>query len=735
MKKVIASVCAMIICYSALVLPSAYADPSSAEIAVTEAVEERIAVIPEPPVPLPGGSTTDDNNADMESALVKVKQRMEIPSKLTEFDFNSSSSNGVQSYSFNWNDKDGNESLSVSVTGEMITSYSHYKNSENSKPSFGKYTIDQLKAAADKEIVKLNPSFAKKYKLELQSAYLSDESVTFKATRVENGIEVTGNSLSVSMNKNTGELTRMSTRWWSNASFKAPTDKITLTAAQKAFISLYSLEPKYVLSYDYETEEYTATLIYTPTGTDSIDAFTGKLSTMYEDMKKSSLTSSYERGEKNAADVAVAEETAVANPTSGGGEVSFTKAELDALKKNESLLSKEEVTAKLKKDKYLKLTNEYMLEYSNLNISKNTPSGYSWSMSFIVNTEDISKYMNVTVDAETGKIMSFNKSQYSKKDKEKKKTFKISEADKLAAEAYKYYMGELTDNYRPIEDEEPVVPLNGEKTVKATEIEYSKSYSHRRYVNDIPCDADYARITIDNNGEVSGFSYQYTDIKFPSAERLTVDEAFAQLFTQQPLELRYEGYSDKVGKTKTYLSYACDGFYLNAKTGKLCSYNGTPIEDNTDNPSEIKYSDLSGNYAEKYIYKLAQYGIVLETKDGKFNPSAAITEKEFRSLMQSVINGGNYKYIYGSNNGKKDSDYASSVSRAEAAKIYVSQLGGEEFAEMKSIFKAEFADVPDGSEYVGYVAIAANKKVMSGDANGKFNPEVKITRARAMDIA
>lgn len=732
MKKTIAAVCAVLIGYSAIALPNIYAEPAAtterAVVAEAPAVTATDIIIPIEE----GNSTTDDNNANMESALVKVKQRMEIPTKLTEFSFNSGSNNGVQSYTFDWSNIEGSETLTVTVTGEMITYYGYHLSSETEPvPSFGKYSIDQLKTAAEKKITKLNPSFAKKLRLELQNAYLSDEGVSFRAIRVENGIDVPANYVNVSMNKNTGELIRMNVVWWSNASFKSPADKITLTAAQKAFVSLYSLEPEYVISYDYDTEKYTAALIYVPADRSSIDAFTGKTSSIYEDRSKSELTSSYDSGVVEEA--AAADTVSMANPTSGANRaVSFTKAELDALKKNESLLTKEEALAKVKADEFIKCTSDYMLERSSLNITKETPSGYSWSLSLTVNTKDVQKYINVTLDAESGRITSFNKSSYDKNDSgNNKKTYKIADADKLCAAAYKHFMGNLSDNYRPTDDEDYAVPLiDGEKV---TVISNSKTYRYYRYENNIPCKNDTVTITINNKGEVSGFRYQYTDVPFPSAERISVDKAFAELFTQQPLELCYEGFSDKVGKTKTYLSYTCDVFRLDAKTGKLCSYDGVPIPDD-ENPADVRYSDISGNYAEKYIYKLAQYGVTLESKDGKFNPSAAITEEEFRSLTNSVTANG---YVYArydlAQNAEKE--YAQSVSRSEAAKIFVTAIGGREFAELGGIYKSEFSDVPEDSEYVGYIAIASAKNIMSGDANGKFNPNVKITRARAMEIA
>ena len=100
------------------------------------------------------------------------------------------------------------------------------------------------------------------------------------------------------------------------------------------------------------------------------------------------------------------------------------------------------------------------------------------------------------------------------------------------------------------------------------------------------------------------------------------------------------------------------------------------------------FSDISGNWASKYIISLSDAGVISGMGDGTFAPGANVTRAQFVKLLSGAV-------------------------------------GVTEFSGVSS---AGFTDVPADMWYAPYVNWAANSGIVSGMGDGTFSPNATITR-------
>jgi hypothetical protein len=276
-------------------------------------------------------------------------------------------------------------------------------------------------------------------------------------------------------------------------------------------------------------------------------------------------------------------------------------------------------------------------------------------------------------------------------------------------------MGEKNDEYGYDENDDPILYRN-EKT--GEEYPTSKYYGKTRYHNGIKVRDENAYISINNDGKIARFGYTYTDVEFPSSQTLSQPQAYAKLWEQRDFNIYYNGFVGANGKASTYLIYDLNSFFLNAKTGELCDYSGYKLTDYSQ--SEITYSDIKGTKYDTAVTSLLAYNVYIAPSNGRFAASAVITQGEFNALLRNVFGGANIP----------ESAQGKTLTKADAAKIYVEATGGSKYAEMKGIFKSPYADVPENHAYVGYIAIAKAEGVFTG--SGDFHPGSSLTRGDAI---
>lgn len=706
-----------------------------------------------------GASTSDESEVEMKAALTKVKQRVTIPKELTEFTYSTGKSFNTKVYNFKWHTKSSaktSREITVSIVGDIITSYRDSKayTQYGQNPTFAKLSEKQLLSKAEGYIKQLDPKIASGVKTEISRLELTQNNAVVSFSRYVNGVKVSGNGGTVTLNKDTGELYAFSASWWDNADFPSPKSALTEEEIKAEYKKLCNLTPYYAVSTDWSTGKKTATIVYEPDFTSEINAFLGTPSTIWQDMRNAGGTNyyGYETNYATADDVDEACEDEGDNDSGEG--VTFSEAEKKKIQLDKSLLTPEKAFEALKKDKYAALTDDYVIssydifseksdeptpllsedEASAVN-QKEPEEKFYLNISFKVkdelkNTYKGYKYVYVHLNAKTGELISMSKSSTTAK----LPKLDVGEANAVAEAAAKQYGGDMYAKCKPAKANSAEV-----QTWKGG-YETSRRFTFDRYVNGIVVRNDRVNVTVDSAGTVTGYSYSWTeDVKFPSAKNiLTADKAFDKLYTQRNFDYYYTGWITKEGKVKVYLLYKMDGFYLNAKNGKLCSWNGGEPWEYNDGRT-VEYTDIKGIPQEKAILTLQKYGITVTT-DSKFKPEQAITKEEFRRLMNN-LGGGVYYDVEDIEeepeieqtedaNAVKKPD---TVTRTDAAVMFAGKYDSNGILKLKGIYKTPFSDVKSSDENIGYIAVAYAKGfIPKGD--GKFRGSDTLTRAEAAQM-
>lgn len=689
---------------------------------------------------------------NMKSALTAVKKCVSVPEGLTEFKYSTSTKYGVECYDFVWSDKDNNESLEVSYVKGLINGYSYNVTPTSSKDGiqrFAKLSDEELISSAKKHLKKLDPDIADKVKYSVNSISLMGNSAVISFDRLENGIAVEGNGGNITIDKDTGELYSMKLEWfWEATSFQPPSPKLTSAEAKEKYKELTTLTPIYRIVNDYDENGKStqrAVFLYTSDFSYEIDAFTGEKSTIWDDMNKDKGGSVYSyRYYGNPNEVSALTEGAVEE--SYDEEVDFTEAELREIQADQDLLKKEKITSLLKKNKYIKLPDYAWLENANL-YKDEASEEYFYSMIYRggnegeVQAEDVDitsantsssvinnpyYYLYLTVNAKTGKVISYNKDISGTYDSSK--AYPVSSNAKIAEAAAKSFYGDIFGEYKASENNsaaDDYMIVNGKKYYNNN----LRSYVYNRYVNGVIVEGDSICIEVDKQGEVLSVSSRYTDVKFPSAPTLDKDKAFTKLFKQIKLDHYYDGYYKMDGTVRTYLLYDISGYTLDGEYN-VVDHNGNVLPAEKDD--DTAYTDIKGIPQEKAVTTLARYDITLETENGKFDPNGKLTDKAFAAVVYMATR--SYVPYYVKNGNYNEDEKAVKLTKKEAAKVFVDVYGGSDYAKLKGIYRSPFNDVKSSDEYVGYIAIAKALGFASGDSKGNYSPDKALTRAEAMQL-
>lgn len=668
----------------------------------------------------------------MKQALTYVKQRIDIPEELTEFDYSKNTAYGKTTYYFTWStDPDNFESyhyIEVAVRGKVIISYSEdgwgewTGTSDKEDYSFGKLSQEEILKKMDSWIKKLNPTVYKNIKLDKESLNVSIRSRYAHASicRTSDGIPVEGQSGSICIDKDTGELINYGLNWILGAGFPDYDDIISKSEATKAFKEKMPMDLVYTTSYDWENDEFIPHLIYRQTDFSDIDALSGELST---------FEGSYYNyhGDVVEGDDAVADG---ANPNTGGGGVNFTDEEIKKMELEGTLMTAEEALKMLVDMDMFWLGENPGVEYSysyanpekdeyniNLNIASRDTIYYITEDK--ITGEDVQKEKIVTTTArvnlnpKTGEILSFTSS-----------SSLPSESIITSANAKSYIKkytdilaGEKTKEFKLDDVQIAYNKKNPDGTPFEDSYVVSASASSPRYAYDIPSMAEDIGITINKAGKITDYHISYSGIEYPEPKNiLTKDEAVDKYFEQVEYELEHR-LAIKKDVVYTAVVYDADNdLYIDAFSGKLTNVDGAEII----KTSKGGYTDLKDSKYKEIAEKLASYGITLMDENGRLNENEYITRQEFSELMSNVG-----CWYYNRTGGDKV------LTRQFAAKILTNRVISEECAELPGVFKSPFSDVKETSKYLGYIAIANALGYMTGK-DGKFYPSQKITRGEAL---
>ena len=227
------------------------------------------------------GVNNEDVAVNLESVLLGIKAKIEIPEELTEFtyDYDNNSTYG-QYWSFTWRDKDYKNSLSVSCDkdGNVISYNFRESKDKNAVPKFLK---DELKGEAEAFIDKVMPGVLQH--LKFQNAVFNgvySGGYIYQFDRIENGILMPDNSVRVSVNYETGKVMALNASWEYDITIPDSEVKITREEAQEKIGEKVEMK----LTYRNKTEEVDgkkvtkAFLVYQPDKSYvAVDAKTGEI--------------------------------------------------------------------------------------------------------------------------------------------------------------------------------------------------------------------------------------------------------------------------------------------------------------------------------------------------------------------------------------------------------------------------------------------------------------------------
>lgn len=173
-------------------------------------------------------------------------------------------------------------------------------------------------------------------------------------------------------------------------------------------------------------------------------------------------------------------------------------------------------------------------------------------------------------------------------------------------------------------------------------------------------------------------------------------------------------------------------------------------------PPAARFADTRGHWAEAFIDKLAEEGVVQGKSETEFDPNEKISRAEltkmalkaFKYEVKTAVAEEFYKDV------PKDAWFAPFVEAAKEAGIVDWQRKDQLFqpnrfidraSALKILFEASrlpqikesekgFKDVPAAAWFYRYVISAAAYDIVSGYADGSFRPDAYITRAEVTKI-
>lgn len=637
---------------------------------------------------------------------------------------------GFNLWSLNWSDnKNNNENINVSVDADQgdIVSISWWTPYEQPTSKLPKYSKTDAQSAAEKWAVLLQGDRFKNTKLKEdvnKDYYRYSDVYSFEYVRVQNGVNVTPNNITVQIDKNTLKLRYFNVAW-DKSQLADKAKAFNVDKAKEVFKNKLGLELTYNLIYGDSNTVPKAVLAYTlKNGSYPIDAVTG-------DLLNSNIMIPY------MMDAAKTESAAA--PTS----VVITKEEQAELDKTSKYISKEDAEKVVRQ--FLTIDNDLKLQGANLYPGYNGVNA-TWNLQWGYTAKDSStyKYLNVQVDAVSKELIGLYTSNSNNNNKDKTAITK-EDAKKLA----ETFLSKVQpDKFKKSLSKEAsadvyklIMPVNQD----------IYSFNYVRTENGIPCPANSMNINIDKyTGQITSFSSSWnSSIVFPVPTNVvSLDKAYDTLFSKLTFDMQYVyHYPNKndYNSKELKLAYILENnnVMIDAKSGQMLDYDGTPLK----SAETLQYTDIKGNKAESAINTLVDMGI-LTPDSTAYGPDTKMLQKDFVKLLMNSLqpevyitpaaktDTNPYDNFYTEAIRKKiltaaDKNPEATVTRQDAAKMILRAMNYGVIAEKSSMFAANFKDASKlTADYKGYAVMAAEMNIIPA-ADGSFNPDTVITKGDA----
>jgi hypothetical protein len=673
--------------------------------------------------------SSDGMTGRLKAITLKVKETLGISDSFTSFSGDLNETGTVSLWSLNWSSDKEQIYVSANENGTVV-SYrdsltGSYQPSGGRIPKLPALGLDDAKSIAEAFLAKVLANGYQSVELKGTSSldytgnavyYLSG---SLKLFNIDTPVNV---SVSVSTATKQVESFYRSDYGPDYSGVTNPSKATDKAAAAAALKGTLNMKMTYALPGD---GTHTARLQYRPApdGSYVVDAATGKL----VDLSELDYGTAYTAESKNMGDTASA-------PAAGTG---LTGVEQTGIDKLQGVLSQSELEKLVRSYPELGLTADYRLRnvnyYTYDNEKKETVVTASLQFTYEPK-DDAPKYLSVSMNAKTGKLMSVNGSIIYTDAKDAAPDFKYT--DEQTGAVARTFIGKIL----PDELKQSALAPDYPAVNPGTNV---RNYIFYRMHENIAFPENYISVGVDaDTGYIVSFYYNWYDydVTFvPPSGAITADAAAAKFSEGAGTALGYVQVPASLQPSGLLLAYTAadhNVWGVNALTGELLKATSTP-------DTGLKYDDLDGNPYATVINKLASFGVGFP--GGSFKPDAQLTQLDALVLIEST-NGRKvvpltlpgeeddvYSYAYSMGIlTPEEKNPTKTVTRAEFVKYLVSAMGYNEIASLKDIYKPGFKDdasIP--AALVGYVAIGKGLGIIQGDNTGRCRPNDTATRVQA----
>lgn len=700
---------------------------------------------------------SEPSNSLLEAAIKAAKAKIKIPSEYSEFNFYYYGSNtGTNIYwNLNWTNPKNYSYIEINLDQDNNIIYYYKYDSSRSGKNIPAYLKNELEYKAKDFIRLIAPEISSKIEF-VSSDYsgIYSNTYTYRFQRKENGIFFPDNSVTVSVDAATGEIKSASINWLYQAKIPSSVTKLTKEEAAKIIGENLNMKLSYKSNY-YRIFENgkdetvkKAFLVYEPDlSYISVDAVTKEVYlTRNEWVVLDSEYAGKATDTKEKLDQGAAEEN-----------VTLTEDEIAKIRELESLISKEKAIETVTKNPYLYIDKNLLTYTATLSKSyanNGKKASYVWNIElkderpidYNKDQDYYRAYAYATVDAKTGKILSFNASvkdnydpktgtwrkvnvkydrEYGKNIFEKFLTSQIKDRfskTKLVDQRYDY-IAYYKDNNEPVYG--------------------GYYYTYNRFNEDVefPYNGIYGAVDGVTGKIYSYYSTWDDDIIFESPKNaMSPKEAFEHFINKDGFNLIYEinviNRYNPNNKSKGYIenseSYLVDyevrlvyrpdiyPVYISPFTGEQLNYNGEVYKET----KPYAYADIDDTKENRKILLLSDMNIGFEGE--YFNPEKEVTVEEVNMLMEKL---GYYNY--------KDNTAKSTklITREELAYIFIKRLGLEKVAKLSDIYTTGYYDESlINREYLGAVALAKGLEIFPKNTDNLFKPKENISRREIVSL-
>lgn len=681
---------------------------------------------------------------DLEKAINTAKTLLNITDVYDNFTYTINRQNEKTVFNLSWNDTKnrlGNINVTIDSDGKVINYYAYKPVAGRSLKKLPAFSKGDARKIADTFIRKVHPAAWNnlKYQENNSPMNINDKYYRFNYIRVESNIPFPENGINISIDGMTGEVESFNYNWYDDVTFPDTGGEIGMAAAQQSYVDKLGLKLVYKMNF-FEQKDQKPYLVYT-----------NVYNNRYLDAKTGDIIQSENYYGFNAYN-----ETR-AKMDMGGGLNSYVGASPQPLspKEQEAVKNAAEIMDQNKAEELarsiFKIGADFKLNYVSLYNNWSTKEDYNWTMEFGKEEKQsgTTQYYNysVAIDARSGDVVSFYRSQ--PYDQNSPVKYTEEQSKKIAADFIKTMNPEKFKEAEQTNWSNPIRPLAEGEQVRES------YFTFTRKTNNIYFLENGFNITVDNTtGTVTSYNFTWYKKPLPAAEKIIdLNQAHKLLFENVGIQLQYisinpaELYSSKIMPNETQkkeikLVYAIrpeKPANIDAFTGKILDYNGKPFEVG----GNAQYTDIKGNFAERQIKVLAEYGIALP--GSQLKPNQNITQREFLYLLLKSTNP--YIAVNLTEDGKDDEALynalteagivkagekspRSVLSRQDAVKFMIRGLNYDKVAEIKGIYALPFKDAKKiKPELYGYMAIAYGLKIIQGN-DGYCSPADNLTKAQ-----